>query len=193
LTLRPSIICAGGGRVLWLAQSNQFDQQLGTDYFSPCLAGCGTYIEDHPAMTRFPGQRHCDLQFFNLMEGGFALPIPEEGNWWMLSAGAQSGQAAGSSAPPNTMTPLMWGIQVVGEWTSLERSLQRLAWLVEAKVGQGRLLLTTLNLLSNLDEAKPEAVCLFDSLLRYASSAQFRPNGEICEEELSGLLTPYTS
>ena len=91
------------------------------------------------------------------------------------------------------MTPLIWGIQVAGEWTGLERSLHRLAWLVEAKVGQGRLLLTTLDLLSNLDEARPEAVCLFDSLLRYASSEQFRPSGEICEEELSGLLTPYTS
>jgi len=182
-----------GGKVLWLAQSNQFDQQVRTDYFSPSLAGCGTYIEDHPAMTNFPCQRYCDLQFFNLMEGGFALPIPEDDHLWMLSAGATPGQVADCLAPSNTMTPLIWGIRVVGEWTSRERSLERIAWIVEANVGEGRLLLTTLNLLANLDEAKPEAVCLFDSLLRYATSEHFQPSGQMSEEELSGLLTPYVS
>ena len=42
-----------------------------------------------------------------------------------------------------------------------------------------------------LDEASPEIVFLFDTLLRYGLPEQFVPEGTVSEEEISGLLTPY--
>ena len=180
-----------GGTVLWLAQRNQFDHEIHTDFFGPCLTARGTLIEDHPALACFPHDRCCDLQFFNLMEGGFAVSIPDAENLWMMSARPE---AYGKDTPPrprNTMTPVIWGLQVAGQWTDLERTLQRLAWLVEARVGPGKLLLCTLNVLQYFDDAHPEAVSFLDSLLRYALSDRFDPAGEIPAEELSGLLTGY--
>ena len=58
-------------------------------------------------------------------------------------------------------------------------------------MGNGRLLLSTLRMSENLDDARPEATYLFDRLLRYVESDRFQPEGSISEEELSGLMTPY--
>ena len=64
-------------------------------------------------------------------------------------------------------------------------------WLFKTQVGKGRLLLSMLRLADLLDEARPEIVFLFDTLLRYGLSEQFVPEGTVSEEEISGLLTPY--
>ena len=177
-----------GASVLWLAQHGQFDNQVRTDYFADCLAARGTVIEDHPALAGFPHEGFCDLQFFNLMEGGFAVRIPESDHLWMTSARDDT-----SAPPPNTMTPIIWGLQTTGEWTAAERGMQRVAWLIEARVGRGKLLLSTLNLLDRLTPEHPEALALFEDLLLYATSRRFQPRGEISVEELSGLLTGYLS
>jgi len=179
---------AGGASVLWLARHGQFDFQVRADYFADCLAARGTIIENHPALSGFPHEGFCDLQFFNLMEGGFAIHIPESDHLWMTSARPDL-----SAAPPNTMTPIIWGLQTAGQWTTRERGLQRVAWLVEARVGRGKLLLCTLSLLDRLTPEHPEVLALFEDLLLYATSRRFQPRGEISVEELSGLLTGYLS
>ncbi len=57
-----------------------------------------------------------------------------------------------------------------------------------AGAGEGRLLVTTLRLRDHLDEAYPEAVYLFDRLLRYVAGPAFDPRVEAGEEHLRRLL-----
>jgi hypothetical protein len=49
---------------------------------------------------------------------------------------------------------------------------------------------TTLRFREHLDEAYPEAIALFDRLLRYASGASFAPSAEIGDEQLQALMPP---
>ena len=185
----------GGGRVLWLARHNQFDHEVRTDYLGPALSARGTLVEEHPALGDFPHAGFCDVHFFNLQEASFAIPLPSPGkNLAMLSArAAQYAEPEHLPRAPTTLTPLIWGVESTGNWTQNERLLQRVAWLVEARVGAGALLLCTLNVLDRMDDAYPENVSFFDSLLRYALSNAFQPTGEISPEELSFLLTGYVT
>ena len=52
---------------------------------------------------------------------------------------------------------------------------RRLALILEARVGSGRLLVSSANLSASDDAQRPAARQLYYSLLRYAQSAQFRP------------------
>jgi len=61
-------------------------------------------------------------------------------------------------------------------------------YLFEAKVGAGRLLVTSLRFRGHFDEAYPEAIYLFDRLLRYATGADFAPAVEAGPEELQALM-----
>ena len=183
-------LCSGG-KLLWFSQLGQFDQQVATSYFPPMLTARGTLVEDHSAVSRFPHERHCDLQFFSLIEGSTAIAIPEGANLLMMSTARQDYQDGGAVRVPNTMRPIVWALETKGSWTAPERSLHRITWLVEARVAKGKLLLCTLNVLNRFDDAYPEAITFFDGLLRYALSDSFSPQGEVSPEELSGLLTPY--
>ena len=64
----------------------------------------------------------------------------------------------------------------------------RVAYAVEANVDGGKLLITTLRLRPNFDEAFPEAMSAFDGILRYAAGAAFNPAGELSEKELRRLM-----
>jgi beta-galactosidase len=70
------------------------------------------------------------------------------------------------------------------------KNLSRVGYVFEAKVGEGRLLVTTLRLREHFDEAYPEVVFLFDRLLRYASGDRFTPRTELTNELLQDLLPP---
>jgi hypothetical protein len=54
--------------------------------------------------------------------------------------------------------------------------------------GKGKLLITSLNLGDNLDEACPEAVFLVDRLLRYITGSRFTPSAEVDSSRLGALL-----
>ncbi len=179
-----------GGRVFLMVEPNQFDEQVATDYFPFMGKSIGTYVDPkHPALVNYPHQGYCDLQFFDLLEGGTALRIPESAELWMTSVGGDLGQGRRDRRVAERITPIVWGLQNRGG--SSGGGYRRLAWLSETGVGEGKLLICTLRLRENLDDARPATVYLFDTLLRYALSPDFAPAGSISEEELSGLLTPY--
>ena len=65
-----------------------------------------------------------------------------------------------------------------------------MGYVFEAKVGAGRLLVTSLRFREHFDEAYPEAIYLFDRLLRYATGAAFAPTVEAGQDELEALMPP---
>jgi hypothetical protein len=56
-------------------------------------------------------------------------------------------------------------------------------------VGQGKLLVSTLRIKDHFDESYPEAMFLFDRLLRYVAGEEFNPRIEADEGLLSGLVS----
>ncbi|MCC7155345.1 MAG: hypothetical protein IT161_12285, partial [Bryobacterales bacterium] len=110
---------------------------------------------------------YCDLQFFNLLEGAWNLNLDR----W-----------------PQSLVPIAGGLRTTASFLAKQKPLSKTGYIVEAKVGQGRLLVTTLRLREHLDEAFPEAVYLFDRLLRYAAGPHFTPQTEVAAGELKRLL-----
>ncbi|PYV00936.1 MAG: hypothetical protein DMG10_19240 [Acidobacteria bacterium] len=157
----------GGGRVLLLADRSQFERQGDATFFPASGGALGTLIPDHPALRRFPQEGFCDLQFFNLLEGAYSFSLDD----W-----------------PKNLTPLVGAIRTTTAFLSKAKNLSRAGYVFESKVGEGKLLITTLRLRENFDEAYPEAIYLFDCLLRYALSGDFTPQVEIGDDLLKRLL-----
>ncbi len=156
----------GGGRVLLLAERS-LSERSGESSFFPASGGAlGTLILDHPALKGFPSEGFCDLQFFNLLEGAYAYPLDE----W-----------------PEEMVPIVGGIRTTAGFLSKAKNLSRIGYVFEAKVGKGKLLVSTLRIRDHFDEAYPEAISLFDHLLRYVTSQGFEPQFEISQERLRRL------
>jgi hypothetical protein len=140
---------AEGGRVWLLAERG--DKAT----FFPASGGAqGTMLPEHPALRGFPHEGFCDLQFFNLLEGGWNFPL----DGW-----------------PRELVPIIGGVRTTSSFLSKQKNLSRTGYVFEVKAGPGSLLVSTLNLRQHLDDACPEAVYLFDRLLRYASGPDFHP------------------
>jgi beta-galactosidase len=156
----------GGGRVLLLAERNSFERSSESTFFPASGGALGTLIADHPAFQGFPSEGFCDLQFFNLLEGAYAYPLDE----W-----------------PREMVPIVGGIRTTAGFLSKTKNLSRVGYVFEAKVGKGKLLVSTLRIRDNFDEAYPEAISAFDHLLRYATSQSFAPQFEMTKDRLQRL------
>jgi len=155
-----------GGRVLVLAKKGQFSG-AGDGHFFPDSGGAyGTIVEEHPALKGFPHEGYGDLQFFNLLEGSWNFSLDR----W-----------------PLTLTPIFGAVRTQSSFLSERKELSRIGYIFETKVGEGRLLVTTLRIEELLDEAYPEAIYLFDRLLRYSTSAGFLPRVTVADEVLSQI------
>jgi beta-galactosidase len=126
-------------------------------------------VRDHPALQGFPHEGFCDLQFYNLMERSAPFPL---------------------DALPN-VTTIIGGIRTKAGFLSKVKELSKVGYIFEAKVGAGRLLVTTLRIGSQLDDAHPEAVFLGDRLLRYCDSRGFQPQADIPADQLAQLISDY--
>ncbi|QDA60678.1 exo-beta-1,4-galactosidase [Hymenobacter jejuensis] len=101
----------------------------------------------HPALADFPTEAHSDLQ------------------WWEI---VNQAQVMHLEDFPAGFRPI---VQPIDTWF-LNR---RLALVLEARVGPGRLLVSSANLAPTDDAQRPAARQLYYSLLRYAQSARFNP------------------
>lgn len=155
-----------GGRVMVLAGRGQSSRSEGGRFFPASGGAYGTVIEEHPALQGFPHEGFCDLQFFNLLEGSWNLSLDR----W-----------------PRELKPVVGAVRTTTSFLSEKKELSRIGYLLEARVGKGRLLISTLRLQELFDEAFPEVIYFFDNLLRYATSADFRPEVVISEDQLSQL------
>ena len=89
---------------------------------------------------------------------------------------------------PAKLQPIVGGIRTTAGFLSKTKDLSRVAYAFEAKVGEGRLLVTSLRFRDHFDEAYPEALDLFDRLLRYATGPSFAPQVEAGAEQLEALM-----
>jgi hypothetical protein len=115
----------------------------------------GLAIDDHPALGDFPHDGASDWQWFHLVDGAAAL---------------------GMDGFPEVFRPIVAGID---NWNRGKR----LGYLLEARVGKGRFLMTTLKLLDAYP-TRPEAVYLLDSLLHYITSDHFQPTSKLTPSHL---------
>ena len=104
---------------------------------------------EHPALAQFPTESHTDWQWWHLIKGGRAVVLD------------------GSSAGHRPI------VQVID---NVNRN-HKLGLVFEFRVGKGKLLVCTTDLLKLCD--RPEAAQLLRSLLAYAASGEFNPSATI--------------
>jgi hypothetical protein len=156
-----------GGRVWLMADREQFHRDGDALFFPGAGGALGTSIEDHPALHSFPHEGLLDLQFYSLIQGGWWFPLDE----W-----------------PVQLTPICGAIRTTSNWLSKKKDLSQVAFIFEVGVGPGKLLVTTMNLRPNMNGEHPEALFMFDCLLRYACGDAFVPQCSITMERLSTLV-----
>jgi hypothetical protein len=113
----------------------------------------------HPALAEFPTGNHSDWQWWELTEGAWAFILDD------LAPGYR---------------PI---VQVIDDY----HRNHKLGAVFEAKVGPGKLLVSSLDLGTRLDE-RVVARQLRYSLLAYAASAAFNPAAELPLDALTALL-----
>ena len=113
----------------------------------------------HPALAKFPTESHTTWQWWDLIHHASAMVLDD------LPAG---------------LRPI---VQVVPDWFHP----QRLGLVFEAKVGKGRLLVTSIDLESDLQD-RPVARQMRHSLLRYAASDAFAPKHAVTMDEVRHLV-----
>lgn len=114
----------------------------------------------HPAFAHFPTSYHSDLQ------------------WWEI---VNKAQVMHLEDLPKDFTPLL---QPIDTWF-INR---KLALLLEAKVGKGKLLLCSIDLKNNMDK-RPAARQLLYSLQNYVQSGSFHPSAEVPLSAIQALFT----
>ena len=162
-----------GGKVLWTLPQNSLSAASGGDIalgFSsifwntawtngqaPHTLGILCNPE-HPALAGFPSEYHSNWQWWDAMHHGQAIIL---NNF------------------ENKIEPI---VRVIDDWFE-NRSL---GLIFEAQVGDGELIVSGVDLLSDI-ENRLEAKQLLYSLTNYMSSSQFRPKSELSIKELNKL------
>lgn len=158
--LNPQVIAhlERGGRVLLLSVDGAFPAI--PSRYKPCWwlgdpngdSNVGTVIaKGHPAVSALRHEGWCDLNFYHLIEGSRAVLLDDL---------------------PVKVDPIVRCLDV-------HASMRNKAYLFEAKVGNGRLLVSSFNTLDALKEGDPAAGFLLDTLIRYALSPDFKPRAAL--------------
>jgi hypothetical protein len=120
----------------------------------------GTWVDrEHPALAGFPTSSHHDWQWTELVAGARAMNLDRL---------------------PRGLQPI---VQPIDDWNRN----YKLGLLFEARVGQGRLMVSTADLATRLDE-RIVARQLRRSVLDYMASAAFDPKTSIAPAEFEGVL-----
>jgi hypothetical protein len=162
-----------GGKVLFLpaAQTIRNDERhpitmgfssifwntVWTDWQPPHTLGI-LCDPNHPALEQFPTEYHSNWQWWELIHGAAPFILTSHRN----------------------LQPV---VQVVDDWVTA----RKLALVFEARVGSGRLLACSCDLVSDLDK-RPVARQMRHSLLAYMADGRFDPKYNMTVEQLSDLL-----
>jgi hypothetical protein len=159
---------AAGGRVLLLDPAPVFPaattryRPSGWDPGDPA-GHVGTIFDPrHPALKAMPSEGWCDLQFYDLVQGGKAILLDQ------------------------TRVP---GEPIVRMIDTPQR-LTRKALLFEANVGSGRLLVSGFNFAAAVPAGDPAAAYCLDELIRYTMSDEFHPGPSMAPEALRAAREP---
>ena len=115
----------------------------------------------HPALAAFPTEGHSNWQWWHLVSRAGAMIL---------------------DGLPKELRPT---VQVIDDWFTN----RRLGLVFEARVGKGRLLVTSIDLESGL-EGNPVVRQMRHSLLRYAASDRFAPTVEVTPDAVRALMAP---
>ena len=115
----------------------------------------------HPALTQFPTEYHSNWQ------------------WWYL---VKDSQAIIMNDLPPKLRPI---VQVVDDWFTN----RRLGLVFEAKVGKGKLIVSGINLNTNLS-IRPVARQMLTGILDYMNSARFDPAVSLEVSQVKALFQP---
>lgn len=113
----------------------------------------------HPALKEFPTQYHSNWQWWDAMSHSNAIILDS------LS---------------KELKPI---VRVIDDWVTA----RPLGLITECKVGNGKLILTGIDLLTDMNK-RPEAKQLYHSLLSYMGSSQFNPSIAVKVEKLKRLF-----
>lgn len=113
---------------------------------------------NHAALSDFPSEYHSNYQ------------------WW--DAMSHSGAIEFNKVSPE-IQPI---VRVIDDWVSN----RPLALLFEAKVGKGKILVSGIDLTTDLDN-RPEAAQLLFSMKRYMTGKEFNPEVQLSEEQIQKL------
>jgi hypothetical protein len=120
----------------------------------------GLWIDNkHPALAAFPSADHFDWQWTELVAGSRAMNLDRL---------------------PRGLHPI---VQPIDDWNRN----YKLGALFEARVGQGRLMVSTLDLEGSLDD-RPAARQLRKSVLDYIAGPGFKPAAEVAPEAMRAVL-----
>jgi hypothetical protein len=119
----------------------------------------------HPAFASFPTELHSNWQWWDLLTRCRPMILDE---------------ADALQSWPKSCRPL---VQLIDGW----KSNRKLALLVQARVGPGRLAICSMDIESDLDQ-RPAARQLRHSLLGYLNSPAFDPRDEVTPEMVQGLF-----
>jgi len=114
---------------------------------------------DHPALKEFPTEFYSDWQWWDAMSHSNAIKL---------------------DAISPQLKPI---VRVIDDWFTA----RPLGLIFECKIGDGRLLVSGIDLISD-KENRPEAKQLLYSLKKYMSSKKFKPAIEISSQKISELL-----
>jgi GH18 family chitinase len=115
----------------------------------------------HPALAAFPTEGHSNWQWWHLVSRAGAMIL---------------------DGLPKELRPT---VQVIDDWFTN----RRLGLVFEARVGKGRLLVTSIDLENGL-EGNPVARQMRHSLLSYAASERFAPTVEVTPDAIRALMAP---
>ncbi|MCX8037850.1 MAG: hypothetical protein N3D11_12535 [Candidatus Sumerlaeia bacterium] len=160
---------ARGGKVLLFASASNLAQSLPGSFtpvfWSPIWfrRGAGTMgilcNPKHPALAKFPTEFHTNWQWYDLLEQSRTMILDNT---------------------PADFRPI---VQVIDNFSRNHK----LGNLFEARVGKGRLLVCSMDLLRDQDR-RPAARQMYASLIAYLASDAFRPKQELTSETLGKLF-----
>jgi hypothetical protein len=130
----------------------------------PTNTNYGNMIMPHPAIGAFPHDGYGDLQMSFMMDNRPVVLMDKL---------------------PQRIEPIVWSIDV--PWRMWWR-----AYLFEARVGKGRLLVSTLRFTKKLREEDPATAWLYRDLLAYADSEAFQPEAKLPVEWLRERMRTCT-
>ncbi len=113
----------------------------------------------HPALKEFPTESHSNWQWWDAMSHSQAMVLDQF---------------------PASFRPI---VQVIDDWTTN----RRLGLIFEGRVGNGKLLVSSIDLWDEL-AARPEARQLLYSLKKYMTSKEFKPAQEISPGLVKDLM-----
>jgi beta-galactosidase len=138
---------------------------------------CGGFLREHAMINDFPHEGFVDWQFYNLIEDSDKIdlddfPVPVE----PIIEGVDK-------AVRDRFDVHRFGLSEF----QYEYTMRKFAYAFEVMVGAGRLLVTGMNF-KGIERDVPEVCWMYESLMTYINSDQFRPVAAISVEEFRNYL-----